>query len=118
MAPGEAAPEQEAEEEATDVWLWSQTFCPVLYAWNDLGSRFWPRYVKVGSCFSKRSCSVPEGMVWRSAVQVRVHLTVLACGAVSGAGPALRPDSHPVPHHFRVQVLLLELRAPRPHPDT
>ena len=34
------------------MWLWSQTFCPVLYAWNDLGSRFWPRYVKVGSCFS------------------------------------------------------------------
>lgn len=57
------------------MWLWSQTFCPVLYAWNDLGSRFWPRYVKVGSCFSKRSCSVPEGMVCKPAKSV--HLTVL-----------------------------------------
>lgn len=45
------------------LWLWSYTFCPVVYTWTDLGSRFWPRYVKVGSCFSKRSCSVPEGMV-------------------------------------------------------
>lgn len=57
------------------MWLWSQTFCPVLYAWNDLGSRFWPRYVKVGSCFSKRSCSVPEGMVCKPSKSV--HLTVL-----------------------------------------
>ncbi|XP_054831524.1 noggin [Eublepharis macularius] len=57
------------------LWLWSQTFCPVLYAWNDLGSRFWPRYVKVGSCFSKRSCSLPEGMVCKPAKSV--HLTIL-----------------------------------------
>ncbi|EHB11121.1 Noggin [Heterocephalus glaber] len=57
------------------MWLWSQTFCPVLYAWNDLGSRFWPRYVKVGSCFSKRSCSVPEGMLCKPSKSV--HLTVL-----------------------------------------
>ncbi|XP_036408037.1 noggin-3-like [Megalops cyprinoides] len=45
------------------LWLWSYTFCPVMYTWSDLGSRFWPRYVKVGSCYNKRSCSVPEGMV-------------------------------------------------------
>ncbi|KFV18785.1 Noggin, partial [Tauraco erythrolophus] len=57
------------------MWLWSQTFCPVLYTWNDLGSRFWPRYVKVGSCYSKRSCSVPEGMVCKPAKSV--HLTIL-----------------------------------------
>lgn len=57
------------------LWLWAQTFCPVLYAWNDLGSRFWPRYVKVGSCFSKRSCSVPEGMVCKAAKAL--HLTLL-----------------------------------------
>lgn len=57
------------------MWLWSQTFCPVLYTWNELGSRFWPRYVKVGSCYSKRSCSVPEGMVCKAAKSV--HLTIL-----------------------------------------
>lgn len=48
-------------------WLWSYAFCPVLYAWNDLGARFWPRYLKVGGCYSKRSCSVPEGMLCRPA---------------------------------------------------
>ncbi|XP_029456552.1 noggin [Rhinatrema bivittatum] len=57
------------------MWLWSQTFCPVLHAWNDLGSRFWPRYVKAGSCYSKRSCSVPEGMVCKPARSA--HLTLL-----------------------------------------
>lgn len=57
------------------LWLWSYAFCPVVYAWNDLGSRFWPRYVKVGSCSTKRSCSVPEGMLCRPAKSS--HLTVL-----------------------------------------
>ncbi|XP_061415928.1 noggin-2-like [Lethenteron reissneri] len=43
-------------------WLWSYTFCPVLYTWKDLGERFWPRFVKEGSCYNGRSCSFPEGM--------------------------------------------------------
>ncbi|XP_077315059.1 noggin [Lithobates pipiens] len=57
------------------MWLWSQTFCPVLYTWSDLGIRFWPRYMKVGSCYTKRSCSVPEGMVCK--VSKSMHLTIL-----------------------------------------
>uniref|UniRef100_A0A665VY95 Noggin n=1 Tax=Echeneis naucrates TaxID=173247 RepID=A0A665VY95_ECHNA len=57
------------------LWLWSFASCPVLQAWTDLGSRFWPRYVKVGSCSSKRSCSVPDGMVCRPAKST--HFTVL-----------------------------------------
>ncbi|XP_059180877.1 noggin-3 [Centropristis striata] len=57
------------------LWLWSVTGCPVLHAWNDLGSRFWPRYLKVGSCYSKRSCSVPEGMFCKAAKST--HFTIL-----------------------------------------
>ncbi|MBN3313472.1 NOGG3 protein, partial [Atractosteus spatula] len=57
------------------LWLWSYAFCPVVYTWNDLGNRFWPRYVKVGSCYSKRSCSVPEGMVCKPAKSA--HFTIL-----------------------------------------
>lgn len=57
------------------LWLWSYAFCPVVFAWNDLGARFWPRYVKVGSCSTKRSCSVPEGMLCRPAKSS--YLTVL-----------------------------------------
>ncbi|XP_039595686.1 noggin-like [Polypterus senegalus] len=56
-------------------WLWSYTFCPVVYTWSDLGTRFWPRFVKVGSCLSKRSCSVPEGMVCKPAKSA--HFTIL-----------------------------------------
>ncbi|XP_035259551.1 noggin-3 [Anguilla rostrata] len=57
------------------LWLWSYAFCPVVYAWNDLGNRFWPRYVKMGSCYNKRSCSVPEGMVCKPAKSA--HFTIL-----------------------------------------
>lgn len=94
------------------MWLWSQTFCPVLYAWNDLGSRFWPRYVKVGSCFSKRSCSVPEGMVCKPSV---VHLTVLQwrCQRRGGQRCGWIPIQYP---SFRVQVLLLRAQGPPPAP--
>ncbi|XP_032817206.2 noggin-2-like [Petromyzon marinus] len=44
-------------------WLWAHTACPVVYSWKELNVRFWPRYIKEGSCYSARSCSVPEGMV-------------------------------------------------------
>ncbi|XP_034046324.1 noggin-like [Thalassophryne amazonica] len=56
-------------------WLWAYSFCPVAYTWTDLGNRFWPRFVRVGSCLSKRSCSVPEGMVCKPANST--HLTIL-----------------------------------------
>ncbi|XP_027033272.1 noggin-3 [Tachysurus fulvidraco] len=57
------------------MWLWSYAFCPVVYAWQDFGSRFWPRYIKVGSCFTERSCSVPEGMTCKPSKSV--HFTLL-----------------------------------------
>ncbi|KAM8730204.1 noggin-3 [Acanthopagrus schlegelii] len=57
------------------LWLWSYALCPVVHAWNDLGSRFWPRYVKTGSCYNKRSCSVPEGMFCKPAKST--HFTIL-----------------------------------------
>ncbi|XP_039521048.1 noggin-3 [Pimephales promelas] len=57
------------------LWLWTYAFCPVVHTWQDLGNRFWPRYVKVGSCYNKRSCSVPEGMVCKPAKSS--HFTVL-----------------------------------------
>ncbi|XP_077414821.1 noggin-like [Vanacampus margaritifer] len=56
-------------------WLWAYTFCPVLHSWNDLGARFWPRYVRTGSCPAKRSCSFPEGMMCKPAASA--PLTVL-----------------------------------------
>lgn len=57
------------------LWMWSYAHCPVVHAWNDLGIRFWPRYLKVGSCYNKRSCSLPEGMVCKPARST--HFTIL-----------------------------------------
>lgn len=57
------------------LWLWSYASCPVVYAWKDLGNRFWPRHVKIGTCYNKRSCSIPEGMVCKPAKSA--HFTIL-----------------------------------------
>ncbi|XP_061556984.1 noggin-1 [Phycodurus eques] len=56
-------------------WLRAYSFCPVRYSWSDLGARFWPRYVRAGSCPAERSCSLPEGMLCQPAASA--HLTVL-----------------------------------------
>lgn len=78
-------------------WLWAYSFCPVLHTWTDLGSRFWPRYVRAGGCPSKRSCSVPEGMVCRPANSS--HLTVLRWRCVprkAGLKCAWIPVQYPI----------------------
>ncbi|KAI5623377.1 noggin-3 precursor [Silurus asotus] len=61
------------------LWLWSYAFCPVVYAWQDLGIRFWPRYIKVSNCLTKRSCSVPEGMMCKPSKAVRYTLLRWHC---------------------------------------
>ncbi|XP_033827351.2 noggin-like [Periophthalmus magnuspinnatus] len=65
-------------------WLWAYSFCPVVYTWTDLGTRFWPRFVRVGSCLNKRSCSVPEGMQCKPSNST--HLTVLRWRCVHRKG--------------------------------
>ncbi|XP_047464998.1 noggin-3 [Mugil cephalus] len=67
VQPGKKQKPSKKFRRRLQLWLWSYAFCPVVYAWNDLGSRFWPRYVKGGSCYNKRSCSVPEGMLCKPA---------------------------------------------------
>lgn len=44
------------------TWIWETTSCPVQYKWQDMGIRYWPRWIKKGSCDSSRSCSIPKGM--------------------------------------------------------
>ncbi|XP_008313172.1 noggin-3 [Cynoglossus semilaevis] len=79
------------------LWLWSYALCPVVHAWTDLGIRFWPRYVRVGSCSTKRSCSVPEGMMCKPAKSM--HVTVLRWRCLNRRG-ALRciwiPVQYPI----------------------
>ncbi|XP_068435136.1 noggin-1 [Clinocottus analis] len=78
-------------------WLWAYSFCPVAHAWTDLGTRFWPRFVRAGGCPGKRSCSVPEGMLCRPANST--HLTVLRWRCVprkAGLKCAWIPVQYPV----------------------
>nr|ACO06226.1 noggin 2 [Schmidtea mediterranea] len=43
-----------------DLFSW----CPVTYQWKDMGPKFWPRWIKQGSCANlSKSCSYPEGLV-------------------------------------------------------
>lgn len=66
------------------MWLWARSACPVSYTWTDLGSRFWPRYARVGSCRTERSCSVPEGMMCTPAGSSRVTLLRWRCARRRG----------------------------------
>ena len=44
-------------------FLWNYTNCPVIYKWKDLGVRFWPQWIREGTCHQEeRSCSFPPGM--------------------------------------------------------
>lgn len=43
-------------------FLWAYSYCPVRYKWKTLSTRFWPRWIKTGSCDNQRSCSIPAGM--------------------------------------------------------
>jgi len=50
------------------LYLAAYSFCPVYVRWRNLGRRFWPRWIREGSCRGEkraRSCSVPPGMTCR-----------------------------------------------------
>lgn len=49
-------------------YLAAYSYCPVFARWRDLGRRFWPRWIREGSCRGDqraRSCSMPPGMTCR-----------------------------------------------------
>lgn len=77
-------------------WLWARAACPVQHAWSDLGARFWPRYVKVGSCSNKRSCSVPEGMLCTPARAAHVTLLRWRCRRRNALRCAWIPVQYPL----------------------
>ena len=43
-------------------YLSAYSYCPVQYQWKRMGDRFWPPWLKEGSCYQGRSCSIPPGM--------------------------------------------------------
>lgn len=46
-------------------FLSAYSYCPVQYQWKKMGGRFWPPWLKEGSCYQGRSCSIPPGMSCR-----------------------------------------------------
>lgn len=57
-------------------YLAAYSHCPLFVRWRDLGRRFWPRWIREGSCrrpssgtasggSRERSCSIPSGMTCR-----------------------------------------------------
>jgi len=43
-------------------FLWAYSYCPVRYKWKEMSIRYWPRWIKTGTCDNQRSCSIPAGM--------------------------------------------------------
>ena len=63
-------------------FLWSYSYCPVMYIWRDLGARVWPRWIREGSCFNDRaSCSFPAGMTCKAEEKTDVYMLYWHCNA-------------------------------------
>ncbi|XP_046448643.1 noggin-2-like isoform X2 [Daphnia pulex] len=62
-----------------EKFLWLYTQCPVIYRWKDLGSRYWPRWIKQGRCHANQSCSFPPGMTCRASEEREVVILRWHC---------------------------------------
>ena len=69
-------------------WLIRKSSCPVIFEWHDLGSYFWPRYIKRGRCNNAvdgggqdRGCSWPKGMHCVSGESKTLHILRWHCRA-------------------------------------
>lgn len=63
-------------------FLWTYSYCPVRYKWKELSVRFWPRWIRTGSCDSKRSCSIPEGMTCQPSQMRNIKILRYYCPIV------------------------------------
>jgi len=65
---GRVAIKGRAARRRAQRYLAAYSYCPVFARWRDLGRRFWPRWIREGSCRDEqrgRSCSMPPGMTCR-----------------------------------------------------
>ncbi|GFY42522.1 hypothetical protein TNIN_460761 [Trichonephila inaurata madagascariensis] len=68
-----------------EKWLLKRTACPVRYAWEDIGSLFWPRYIKRGECASvPGTCSWPPGMHCVPSGTTTLHILRWQCKVPKG----------------------------------
>jgi len=71
------------QKKLISLWFKQTTSCPVQYSWFDLGSRYWPRYVKKGYCETKKSCSVPEGMMCQPSASRNITVMRFHCQGIT-----------------------------------
>lgn len=70
-----------------EKWLLRKATCPVVYAWEDVGPMFWPRWIKRGECLNKRgTCSWPPGMYCVPTGTSTLHLLRWQCRLPKGKG--------------------------------
>ncbi|GFY66856.1 uncharacterized protein TNIN_227661 [Trichonephila inaurata madagascariensis] len=59
----ELAPELLHQESEIRNYLLKRSACPTVFTWFDLGSTFWPRWIRKGDCENREEfCSFPPGM--------------------------------------------------------
>ncbi|GFT54687.1 uncharacterized protein TNCV_4266841 [Trichonephila clavipes] len=59
----EFAPELLHQESEIRNYLLKRSACPTVFTWFDLGSTFWPRWIRKGDCENRGEfCSFPPGM--------------------------------------------------------
>jgi noggin len=61
------------------LWLWNLTSCKALPLWKDFGPTIWPRYVNIGQCQGKKTCSYPAGMQCKPAKYKRIYTLFWVC---------------------------------------
>ena len=61
------------------LWLWNLSSCKVLPLWKDFGPTIWPRYVNIGQCQMKKTCSYPKGMQCKPAKYKRIYTLFWVC---------------------------------------
>ena len=49
-------------QKVMEKWLLQRASCPIHFVWDDLGTYFWPRWVRKGNCGNDFPCSWPPGM--------------------------------------------------------
>ena len=61
------------------LWLWNLSSCTVLPLWKDFGPTIWPRYVNIGQCQVKKTCSYPKGMGCKPVKYKRIYTLFWVC---------------------------------------
>lgn len=84
---GERITEDRTVVTAVEKWLLQKASCPVKYAWEDIGTLFWPRYIKRGECTSvPGTCSWPPGMHCVPSGTSAIHILRWQCKIPKGKG--------------------------------